>query len=79
MNDHDRDELTENVVRYRMAALLCFGIAVLLYAVVASLHLKQPLKDQLAFFGVAWWLVGCGLVPLTCYWVWRRAQVDRAE
>lgn len=79
MKNRERDALRENVVRYRTAALLCFAFAVLLYIVVIEFHIQRPLADQIAALGVAWWLVGCGLVPLTFYWVWRRAQVDRAE
>lgn len=79
MNDYERDALTDNVVRYRTAALICFAIAVLLYTVVTEWHVQKPLSDQIAALGVAWWLVGCGLVPFTCYWLWKRAQLDRAE
>jgi len=70
------EPLSENLVRYRTAALLCFAIAVALYTAVALLHLGPALSESLAALGVAWWLVGCGLVPLTCYWAWRRAQEE---
>lgn len=79
MKNVERDSITENVVRCRTAALLCFAIAVALYLAVVELHIGRPLADQIASLGVAWWLVGCGLVPLTFYWVWRRAQVDQVE
>jgi hypothetical protein len=70
------DSLTENLVRYRTAALVCFGIAIALYTAVALLPLGPMRSESVAALGVAWWLVGCGLVPLTCYWAWRRAQEE---
>jgi hypothetical protein len=72
----ERDALTENVVRYGAAAFLCFSFAVLVYVAVVTGHLRPAIVENLAALGVAWWLVGCGLVPLTAYWAWRRAQLD---
>ncbi len=74
---NERNSLSENVARYRSAALICFTIAVLIYTAVATLHLNLAISERLASLGVAWWLVGCGLVPLTAYWAWRRAHFDR--
>jgi hypothetical protein len=75
----ERTTLTENIVRYGSAALICFSIAVLLYVVVVTLRMSPLTVNRLASLGVAWWLVGCGLLPLTGYWAWRRAQFDRAD
>jgi hypothetical protein len=72
----ERSALTENVVRYGSAALICFSIAVLTYAAVVAGHLGARTLESVAALGVSWWLVGCGLVPLTAYWAWRRAQFD---
>jgi hypothetical protein len=72
----DRDALTENVVRYGAAAFICFSFAVVMYVAVVAGHLGPAIVENLAALGVAWWLVGCGLVPLTAYWAWRRAQLD---
>lgn len=72
----ERSALTENVVRYGSAALICFSIAVLMYVTVLAGHLGPAIIENLAAFGIAWWLIGCGLVPLTAYWAWRRAQLD---
>ena len=72
----ERDALTENVVRYGSAALISFSIAVLTYVAVVAGHLRPATVESVAAFGVSWWLVGCGLVPLTAYWAWRRAQID---
>jgi glucan phosphoethanolaminetransferase (alkaline phosphatase superfamily) len=74
---HERTTLTENVVRYGTAALVCFTIAVLIYVSVVILHMSTNTVERIASLGVAWWLVGCGLVPLTAYWAWRRSQLDR--
>ena len=76
---NERAALTENVVRYGTAALVCFTIAVVTYVFVVALHLSTDAIQRIAALGVAWWLVGCGLVPLTAYWAWRRAQFDRAD
>ncbi len=75
----ERSTLTENVARFGRAALICFSIAVLLYFAVVTLHMSLLSANRLASLGVAWWLVGCGLLPLTGYWAWRRSQLDRAE
>ena len=72
----ERDALTDNVVRYGSAALICFSIAVLTYVAVVAGHLGSRTLESVAALGVSWWLVGCGLVPLTAYWAWRRAQFD---
>jgi hypothetical protein len=72
----ERTALTENVVRYGTAALISFSIAVIMYVAVVTGHPRPAIVENLAAFGVAWWLVGCGLVPLTAYWAWRRAQLD---
>ncbi len=74
---NERAALTENVVRYGTAALVCFTIAVLIYVSVVVLHMTSEAVERVASLGVAWWLVGCGLVPLTAYWAWRRSQLDR--
>ncbi len=74
---NERTALTENIARYRTAALICFTFAVLLYTVVVTLHMSASMIERLASLGVAWWLVGCGLVALTAYWAWRRALLDR--
>jgi len=76
---NERNALTENVVRYGAAALVCFTIAVLIYVAVVVMHLSSEAVERIAALGVAWWLVGCGLVPLTAYWAWRRSQFDRAD
>ncbi|HUJ15096.1 MAG TPA: hypothetical protein VL284_15020 [Thermoanaerobaculia bacterium] len=75
---NERAALTENVVRYGTAALICFTIAVMAYLCVIVMRLNGETVQRVAALGVAWWLVGCGLVPLTAYWMWRRAQLDRA-
>ncbi len=72
----ERNTLTDNVVRYGIAALISFSIAVLMYVAVVEGNLRPTIAESLAAFGIAWWLVGCGLVPLTAYWAWRRAQFD---
>ena len=76
---NERTALTENVVRYGTAALICFSIAVLMYVAVVVVRLSGPAIEGIAALGVAWWLVGCGLVPLTAYWAWRRSQLDSEE
>jgi glucan phosphoethanolaminetransferase (alkaline phosphatase superfamily) len=76
---NERTALTENVVRYGTAALACFTIAVITYVVVVVTHLSAATTQQVAALGVAWWLVGCGLVPLTAYWAWRRSVFDRSS
>ena len=76
---NERTALTENVVRYGTAALACFTIAVMTYVCVLMVSMSTKTVQQIAALGVAWWLVGCGLVPLTGYWAWRRAQFDRAD
>jgi hypothetical protein len=76
---NERAALTENVVRYGTAALVCFTIAVVTYVCVVALRMSTDAVQRIAALGVAWWLVGCGLVPLTAYWAWRRAQFDRAD
>ena len=75
----ERISLTENIVRYGTAALICFSIAVLMYAAVVTTPFSASIIESLAALGVAWWLVGCGLVPLAGYWAWRRSQFDRDE
>ena len=72
----ERDALTENVMRYGRAALVCFSMAVAMYVAVVAGHLSAARIESVAALGVSWWLVGCGLVPLTAYWAWRRAQHD---
>ena len=76
---NERIALTENVVRYGTAALVCFTLAVTTYVCVVAVRMSSEAVQQVAALGVAWWLVGCGLVPLTAYWAWRRAQFDRAD
>jgi hypothetical protein len=66
-------------VRYGTAALVCFTIAVTAYVCVVVLRMSSNAVQRIAALGVAWWLVGCGLVPLTAYWAWRRSQLDRAD
>jgi NO-binding membrane sensor protein with MHYT domain len=66
----------EKFRRYRSGALICFSIAVLTYTVVATVALSTPVSNRLASFGVAWWLVGCALVPFAAYYAWRTAQLD---
>jgi len=75
----ERTALTENVVRYGAAALVCFTIAVLMYVTVVIVHMSSDTVARIASLGVAWWLVGCGLVPLTAYWAWRRSVFDRSS
>jgi len=75
---HERSALTENVVRYGTAALICFSMAVLMYVTVVTTPFSAATIESLAALGVAWWLVGCGLVPLAGYWAWRRVQFDRS-
>ena len=74
---NERTALTENVARYGTAALICFNIAVLMYVTVTVTRMSSATVESMAALGVAWWVVGCGLVPLTGYWAWRRAQFDR--
>ena len=76
---NERDALTQNVVRYGTAALICFSIAVLMYVTVVAVHMSANAVESLAALGVAWWIVGCGLVPLTAYWFWRRTQLDQTD
>lgn len=76
---NERSALTENVVRYGTAALVCFTIAVASYVCIILIRMSSDAVQRVAALGVAWWLVGCGLVPLTAYWAWRRAQLDRAD
>ena len=76
---NERAALTENVVRYGTAALVCFTIAVMAYVCVVVMRMSTDALQSVAALGVAWWLVGCGLVPLTAYWAWRRSQFDRAD
>ncbi len=76
---NERDALTQNVVRYGTAALICFSIAVLMYVTVVAVHVSADAVESLAALGVAWCIVGCGLVPLTAYWFWRRAQLDQTD
>jgi len=76
---NERSALTENVVRYGTAALVCFTIAVTMYVWVVLVSMSSDAVQRIAALGVAWWLVGCGLVPLTGYWAWRRSQFDRAD
>lgn len=66
-------------MRYGTAALVCFSIAVLTYVLVVVAHMSNETVQQVAALGVAWWLVGCGLVPLTAYWAWRRSVLDRSS
>ena len=75
---NERTALSENVVRYGIASLICFTTAVLIYVTVVVSHINRDAVESIAALGVAWWLVGCGLVPLTAYWAWRRSQLDRA-
>jgi hypothetical protein len=75
----ERNALTENVVRYGTAALICFTIAVMAYIIVAAVHMSNDAVQRIAALGVAWWLVGCGLVPLAGYWMWRRSVSDRSS
>lgn len=74
---NERASLTENVVLYATAALVCFTIAFLIYVSVVIVHMSSATVERVASLGVAWWLVGCGLLPLTAYWVWRRSHFDR--
>ena len=76
---NERTALSENVVRYGIAALICFTTAVLIYVTVVVSHLNRDAVESIAALGVAWWLVGCGLVPLTAYWAWRRSVFDRSS
>ena len=76
---NERNALTENVVRYGAAALVCFTIAVLIYVAVVMMRMSSEAVERVASLGVAWWLVGCGLVPLTAYWAWRRSAFDRSS
>lgn len=76
---NERTALTQNVVRYGTAALVCFTIAVTSYVCVLLMRMNSDTVQRIASLGVAWWLVGCGLVPLTAYWAWRRSQFDRAD
>ena len=76
---NERSALSENVVRYGTAALVCFTIAVAAYVCVVVLRMSTNAVQRIAALGVAWWLVGCGLVPLTAYWAWRRSLLDRAD
>jgi hypothetical protein len=76
---NERNALTENVVRYGTAALVCFTIAVVTYVCVVALHMNADAIQRIAALGVAWWIVGCGLVPLTAYWAWRRSVFDRSS
>jgi hypothetical protein len=76
---NERNALTENVVRYGTAALVCFTIAVVTYLCVVALRMSPDAVQRVAALGVAWWLVGCGLVPLTAYWAWRRSVFDRSS
>jgi len=75
----ERAALTENVVRYAAAALVCFTISVLIYVAVVIVHMSSDTVARVASLGVAWWLVGTGLLPLTAYWAWRRSVFDRSS
>ena len=74
---NERASLTANVVRYGTAALICFTIAVMIYITVVIVRMNATAVEDVASLGVAWWVVGCGLVPPTAYWARRRAQFDR--
>ena len=76
---NERTALTENVVRYATAALVCFTLAVMTYLYIVVTQLSDDAMQRIASLGVAWWLVGCGLVPLTAYWEWRRSVCDRSS
>jgi hypothetical protein len=45
---HERTALTENVVRYGMAALICFSIAVLIYVAVVTAGLNASTVESIA-------------------------------
>jgi tellurite resistance protein TehA-like permease len=68
--------LNENVARFRTAGLICFTMAILLHTSTMTMRLGGPASGRVAAFGVAWWAVGFGLVPVTMYFASRRAMLE---
>lgn len=68
----DWEILSDNVARFRMAALVCFTTAVLVHGATVTMNLDA----SVAALGVAWWAVGFGLIPFAVYFASRRALLE---
>jgi hypothetical protein len=65
--------------RYRLAALICFSVAVMMYAVVVMLGSRGDLAQSAASLGAAFWVVAMILLFLFAFCASRRRALARSD
>ena len=73
----DRARIDEDARRFRLAALVCFSAAVVLYAFVLMLRSRGDLAQSAASLGAAFWLVAMLLLFLFAFYASRRRALAR--
>lgn len=75
----DLDRIGEDARRFRLAALVCFSLAVTMYAFVVMLHSRGELAQSAASLGAALWLVAMLLLFLFAFYASRRRALARQQ
>lgn len=70
----DAEALIENFKRFRVAMMVCFTVALLLYSVAAALH-----RPAAATLGIAFWLVAFVLAFFVVYFRGRVRVFEGAQ
>ena len=70
----DLGALFDNFKRFRVAMMVCFSLALLLYSVAAALHYPAA-----ATLGIAFWLVAFVLAFFVAYFRGRIRILERAQ
>jgi hypothetical protein len=70
----DLGPLLENFARFRIAMMVCFTVALMLYSAAAALH-----NQAAATLGVAFWLVAFVLAFFVVYFRSRVRLLERAQ
>ncbi len=76
---HDLARIEEDARRFRLAALICFSIAVTMYALVLLVRGRGDLAQSAASLGAAFWLVAVVLLFLFAFYASRRRALARHE
>lgn len=78
--DEDLDRLTEELRRYRAATFGCFGISLLICALVTSSRsMSSALQNRFASLGAAFWVVGMILMFFVVHYGTRRATAEARD
>lgn len=75
----DLARVVEDARRYRLAALICFGMAILMYSLVVMLRSHGDFAQSVASLGAAFWVVAMLLLFLFAFYASRRRALARDD